>query len=254
MSNEIKLNVNQSRGYENAELPAKTISSREVAEMMEVKKHSDMLAKIDKLNEMLKNGKIRCSDYWIESIYKQDGNGKENREYQVTKKGCELIAHKTVGEKGVIFTVKYMERFEQMETHIQQQIQLPTNPLELLELSLNAIKNQDVAIKELKSEFEEFKDDLPLLNVECDRLTATVKKVGTKCLGGYKSKAYDDKSIRAQVYSDIHTQIKREFGVNNYKAIKRNELQTAIEIINSYKLPHILEQDIYWVNNQMSLI
>lgn len=147
-----------------------------------------------------------------------------------------------------------MERFEQMETHIKEQTQLPTNPLELLELSLNAIKNQDVAIKELKNEFEEFKDDLPLLNVECDRLTATVKKVGTKCLGGYKSKAYDDKSVRAQVYSDIHSQIKREFGVNNYKAIKRNELQTAIEIVNNYKLPHILEQDIYWLNNQMTLI
>lgn len=122
MINEMKLNVSQSRGYENHELPVKTISSREVAEMMEVKKHSDMLAKIDKLNQSLENGNFRSQDYWYESEYKTPGNNKTYREYQVTKKGCELIAHKTEGDKGVAFTVRYMERFERMENHIKQQI------------------------------------------------------------------------------------------------------------------------------------
>ena len=119
MSNEIKLTYNQSKSYENVDV--KTISSREVAEMMEVKKHSDILAKIDKLNEILTNGKIRSLDYWHESSYK-DSKGEERREYQVTKKGCEMLAHKSTGEKGVIFTHKYMERFEQMENHIKQQV------------------------------------------------------------------------------------------------------------------------------------
>ncbi|BDE80490.1 DNA-binding protein [Clostridioides difficile] len=96
------------------------ISSREVAEMMEVKRHSDLLEKIDKINEVfLKNGKIRCSDYWIESTYRQDGNGKENREYLITKIGCEFIAHKSTGEKGIIFTHKYMQRFEELEKTLQ---------------------------------------------------------------------------------------------------------------------------------------
>ncbi len=119
--NDVKLNVSQSRGYEGAEV--KTISSREVAEMMEVKKHSDMLAKIDKLNQSLENGNFRSQDYWLESVYKTPGNNKTYREYQVTKKGCELIAHKTEGDKGVVFTVRYMERFEQMERIIQERNQ-----------------------------------------------------------------------------------------------------------------------------------
>lgn len=37
------------------------------------------------------------------------------------KKGCEFLAHKTTGEKGVLFTVKYMERFEEMERIIKEQ-------------------------------------------------------------------------------------------------------------------------------------
>lgn len=57
-------------------------------------------------------------DYWSESTYK-DTIGRTLKEYQVTKKGCELIAHKTNGEKGVLFTVKYMDRFEEMENYIK---------------------------------------------------------------------------------------------------------------------------------------
>lgn len=119
MSNEIKLNVSQSRGYENVDI--KTISSREVAEMMEVKEHSKMIRKIEQISATLTEAKIGLSDYWFESSYK-DSSGKTNKEYQVTKKGCEMLAHKSTGEKGVIFTHKYMERFEQMEKHIKQQV------------------------------------------------------------------------------------------------------------------------------------
>lgn len=119
MSNEIKLNVSQSRGYENVDI--KTISSREVAEMMEVKEHSKMIRKIEQISATLTEAKIGLSDYWFESSYK-DSSGKTNKEYQVTKKGCEMLAHKSTGEKGVIFTHKYMERFEEMEKHIKQQV------------------------------------------------------------------------------------------------------------------------------------
>ena len=41
-----------------------TISSREVAEMMEVR-HSDLLEKIDKINKDFGNGKIRCERVMI---------------------------------------------------------------------------------------------------------------------------------------------------------------------------------------------
>lgn len=94
------------------------ISSREVAEMMEVKRHSDLLEKIDKINEFLTNGKIRSLDYWIESTYK-DAKGESRREFLITKKGCEFIAHKSTGEKGIIFTHKYMQRFEELEKALQ---------------------------------------------------------------------------------------------------------------------------------------
>lgn len=120
-----------------------TVSSREVAEMMEVQ-HKDLLKKIDKINETLNSEKIRPSKYWIESTYKQAGNGKENREYQITKLGCEFLAHKSTGEKGIVFTARYMDRFEEMEKTLkEQQPKVPTTYKEALQQLLAQVEENE---------------------------------------------------------------------------------------------------------------
>ena len=93
------------------------LSSREVAQMMEIKEHSKLLRKIDSINEDLSKAKIGSSKYWIESTY-VDASGKSNREFLITKRGCEFLAHKTTGTKGNLFTDRYMDRFEQMKEFI----------------------------------------------------------------------------------------------------------------------------------------
>lgn len=227
----------------------KSISSREVAEMMEVTEHAQMLKKIDKINDILKKSNLTCSDYWYESTYKQAGNGKECREYQVTKKGCELIAHKTEGEKGVLFTVKYMERFDQME----QIINKPKSIIDLIELELKAIKEVDSKVDSVKQDLEEFKQSVPLYACDMDKITTAVKKKGVKCLGGKESNSYSDKSLRGKVYSDIYDQLKRQFGVSSYKSIRREQCDLALGIINGYQLPIILKEEVADCNMQMHL-
>ena len=96
-----------------------TISSREVADMMEVK-HFHLLEKIDNINKTFDNRKIDFQKYWTENLYKTEGNNKTYREFQVTKKGCEFLAHKSTGEKGIIFTDRYMDRFEEMENLLKE--------------------------------------------------------------------------------------------------------------------------------------
>ena len=106
------------------------ISSREVAEMMEVE-HFNLLKKIDGINKDFTEFKIDFSKYWLESSYK-DNSGKNNREFQITKRGCEYLAHKTTGTKGNLFTDKYMDRFEQMKDYITKE-QYTVTPKEELE-------------------------------------------------------------------------------------------------------------------------
>lgn len=95
-----------------------TINSKEVAGMMEME-HSKLLRKISGINKDFTEAKIGLSDYWLESSY-VDASGKSNKCYEVTKMGCEFLAHKSTGSKGNIFTAKYMQRFNEMEKELQQ--------------------------------------------------------------------------------------------------------------------------------------
>lgn len=226
------------------------LSSREVSEMMEML-HADLLKKIDKINEDLKKEKILCSKYWIESSYKQAGNGKENREFQITKRGCEFLAHKTTGTKGNLFTDKYMDKFEKMENYIVSDNKKALSPMEILELQFTVVREQGEKIKEVDSKIEALEDNMPLFNIECKELQGLVRKIGTKSLGGYKTPAYNSNSLRGQVYSDIQQQLKREFGVTRYEAIKRSQLDLARQIVTKYKVPVFLQGEIIKFNNQI---
>lgn len=39
---------------------------------------------------------------------------------QITKKGCEFIAHKLTGQKGALFTATYINKFHEMKKELQQ--------------------------------------------------------------------------------------------------------------------------------------
>lgn len=111
-------------------LEKQAISSREVAGMMEVR-HADLMKKIEKHTTILEKVNERnfsLVDLWQLSSYK-DAKGETRKEYLVTKKGCEFLAHKTTGEKGDIFTIRYMNKFEEMEQYIKTQT-LPSYQIE----------------------------------------------------------------------------------------------------------------------------
>lgn len=106
------------------DLTKTTITTLEVAEMMEVS-HADILKKLEGRKDrkgyikIMTEGQMSVSDYFIPSSYK-DASGKENKCYEVTKLGCDFLANKSTGEKGVLFTARYVKRFYEMENQIKQ--------------------------------------------------------------------------------------------------------------------------------------
>ena len=104
----------------------------------------------------------------------------------------------------------------------------------------------------IDKDLQDFKQDMPLLAVECEKITRAVKAKGSEILGGRNSNAYRDKSLRTTVYRDIHNEIRRQFGVDTYKAIKRSQCDKAIEIINNYVPPMVLADQIADANAQIS--
>ena len=95
---------------------------------------------------------------------------------------------------------------------------------------------------------------MPLLALECQKITKAKNQKVVPMLGGKDAPAYKDNSLRQLVYSDIDAQLRREFGVNTYKAIKRNQCDMAIKIINEYDLPMYLKDRIDNANAQRSFL
>ena len=111
------------------------------------------------------------------------------------------------------------------------------------------LKNE---INGVKKDLEDFKDNAPLFNIECKELQATVRQLGIKLMGGKHTNAYNDKSLRGKIYSDIQREVKRQFQVTRYEAIKRSQLSTAYEILKNYRLPMVLKDEVIKANNQVS--
>lgn len=94
------------------------IDSRDVAIMLNLR-HSDLMKKIAQISTDLRESNSSVSRNWVESTYNVEGNFKAYRCYLISKRGCEFLAHKTKGQKGVRFTEQYMNRFEQMESELK---------------------------------------------------------------------------------------------------------------------------------------
>lgn len=89
-----------------------TLDSREVAAMVE-KEHAKLLRDIKRYAKQLDEAKIGLVEFFKESEY-TDAKGEIRPCYQITKKGCEFIAHKLTGTKGTEFTARYINRFHEM--------------------------------------------------------------------------------------------------------------------------------------------
>lgn len=122
------------------------------------------------------------------------------------------------------------------------------SPLELMELQFKALKEQEEKIAQVENKVDKLEEDMPLFQIDCKEIQALVRKKGIEVLGGYRSIAYNNNSLRGKVYSDIQHQIRREFGVVRYEAIKRSQLEMAKEIIINYKVPLVLENEIKLLN------
>lgn len=105
------------------------IDSREVAEMCE-KEHKNLIRDIRNYSSILGETKIEPSDFFVASTYINSQN-KEQPCYLLTKKGCDMVANKMTGAKGIVFTARYVTKFEDMEKQLLQP-KLPTTYKEAL--------------------------------------------------------------------------------------------------------------------------
>lgn len=200
--------------------------SREVA-LMTGKEHKELLRTVRGFIGILTSAKLRSSDFFIPHNY-EDAKREFRPCFLLTRKGCDMVANKMTGDRGVLFTAHYVTQFEQMEKTLQQPRAL--NEREQLEASmkLSLLTSEDV--KELKGEVVEIRsmveNQITLDHGEQRRLQKAVA-----------IKVYElelDKTKQGKLFSELHREIKDRFGVASYKDVKRKELQSAIRYVESW--------------------
>lgn len=230
----------------------KVIDSRVVAERIEMR-HADLLEKIRNYDKILLNGKFRSVDFFIKSEY-EDTTGRKLTCYLLTKQGCEMIANKLTGEKGILFTAEYVQAFNTMEQRVDPLAGL--SDMELLErhyrivkeVNEKAIQNREEikAVGEITlsntEEIKEVKDDIKNLKQEMvvnsrqerDLLKAKNRMLISVCGGNKQMPAYGDRRIRRAVTSSMWNQYWDYFQVSTYKDTPAARIDEAVNYIETW--------------------
>lgn len=127
------------------------VDSRQVAEMIG-KEHKNLLRDIDGyINVLSQSSTLSPDDFFKKSSYKA-GTGKTYPCYKLTRKGCDMVANKLIGAKGILFTAEYVTRFEEMEKQLQTQQLLPNfnDPVASARAWADAMEAKQKALLELK--------------------------------------------------------------------------------------------------------
>lgn len=91
------------------------MDSRDVAKMIG-KRHRNLIRDIRRyVNVLGKSSNLSPSEFFIESSYTQKGNGKVNPCFLLTKMGCEFVANKNTGDKGIEFSGRFIKLFNEYE-------------------------------------------------------------------------------------------------------------------------------------------
>lgn len=219
----------------------RNISSLEVAEMVG-RDHKEVLRDIRNIKGHLAESKIALSNYFAESAYK-DSTGRTLPCFLLTKKGCELYGTRMTGEKGTQFAVKYIERFNEMEQHIQQQ--LPSDPVELaLQQSLKNYQE----IKGIKEDVTYLKGSMRIDGIQQKAIQSAAKGKAIDALGGFDTKAY--KALSSKTFRSIWKEFNTYFQLPRYGELPKAKFDEALYFISKWRPSAALEIEIEACNRQ----
>ena len=214
-----------------------TITTIEIAEMLGMK-HYKVLEKL----EGTKDGKTKgiidilnahdfvVDDYFIKSSY-IDAKGETRPCYLVTKLGCDFLANKFTGEKGVLFTAKYVKRFDEMEQTIRNPYNLPTTYKEALVQLLEKVEENERLLEDNKHKQEVingFTDD-----VDIYKKRVIINRICKRRHGNYANRY---KELYKCFRETFHVDLEARCEGYNLKQVKRKDKLTTIAYAEKFGL------------------
>ena len=236
------------------------VDSRQVAEMIG-KRHDNLLRDIQNYCDiMIKNNALKSedvngrnfvsADFFIDSTY-TDSKGEIRPCYLLTKKGCDMVANKMTGEKGVLFTAAYVTAFEAMREHIQTKGPVAFDVADLKEVLKQIAeihKSEAAAIDNVASILSEMKDDIKSLKnpspTPAPAATAAESPRCSKAMSPWRSNMY---SIAKPLARRMNITVK-QLMFNIYKQMRTEYSWDFLTEKKKYILNHGESKDISTVD------
>lgn len=180
------------------------VDSREVAEVIG-KQHAHLMRDIKNYCDILEKtneSKIGLVDFFIPSTY-TDGKGESRPCYLLTKKGCDMVANKMTGEKGVIFTAMYVSAFEKMRERITK----PMTTAEMFQLQAQINVEQERRLAAIEANQQKVIEACSVPAVGRDEWQENMKK--------YLSGLCEEYGMSYPImYDDLYSALERKVGCN----------------------------------------
>lgn len=192
-------------------------------------------------------------DYWVFVIKEENPlGGRPTTDYRLTASFAKKLSMMAKSEKGEQAR-KYFVKVEDGMKELAIKFQNMSPELRAVLVVDQRVTRVEKKADTLEERFNDFEQNLPLLPEDADDVSKEVKKRVVEILGGKDSNAYHDKSLSQKVFMDAYRNLKSNFDVSSYKAIKRNRRDMAVQIAREYKPPLYLAEQIQAENNQISL-
>ncbi|MCK8097994.1 Rha family transcriptional regulator [Bacillus sp. 2CMS4F] len=199
------------------------MDSRDVAEYID-KRHDHLLRDIKKYIDVIStNPNLGALDFFVPSTY-QDNKGQIRPHYLLTKKGCEMVANKMTGEKGVLFTAEYVTRFNEMEHHLQtgySQLSPQLQHMIRLEQKQN---EQDKRLGKLE-------DNLSIDSFQQNVIQKQIKKRVYEIRDRYD----DSPEGTRRLFSSIYRNFRDAFAVPSYRDLRKLDFEDAKAWIKTWR-------------------
>jgi len=158
-----------------------------------------------------------------------------------------MVANKLTGEKGVVFTAKYVTKFEEMEKVIKE-----ANPYLLgTSKELQAIFLLDKKQQHFDTRLTNLENSMTIDFGQQRNLQTIAQQKAIDQLGGKDTAAYQNKSLRTKVFSAIWKDYKDYFQVASYRDTLKTQYERAIEFLNDWRLTGKLLREVEECNNQL---
>ncbi len=225
------------------------VDSREVAEMLG-KEHPKLLRDIKVYMEYLEKSNFGLCDFFIESSY-TDSNNRQRPCYLLTKQGCEMVANKMTGKKGILFTATYVQAFNDMEQALKGNVSSAMlGTLKRLEQMQSDIKDMEWKMLGLRAWNEDLNEGLLTLQEEVDekfeKLEMIYKVVNnsewrenTDNLLKFTARSLGNIKCIGMLRREIYDLMEKRLGINFNDRITRKGKRMALEGVCKSKIDKV---------------